>query len=82
MLPQRVPLFLEELVERHRVGHFGRVQLEQFGDFGDRGRRHLAMRIVNDVKRRQRHSPLVRILRELGPNSRSNFVTQHRHGIT
>ena len=63
MLAERLALVAKEAVEAQRVVHFGRVQLQQLGDFLDRRRRHAPQLVLHDVQRRQRDRLLVRIAR-------------------
>jgi hypothetical protein len=79
MPPQRTLRIAEKAVKRHRVRHLSRVQFQDLGNFLNCDRRHRSQRIMHDVKRWQRHRPLVRVFLELRSNTLSQLVAQHTH---
>ena len=78
-LPARTLLVLEELIERHRVVNFRRMQFEQFGDLTHGLNRDVSLRVLHQMQGGQHDRSLVRILRKLRPNLVPQFLAQHSH---
>src|SRR5262245_25807170 len=78
-LSQRVLLVLEEAIEAHGVVQFRGAQFEHLGDLANRGQRHAAHGIVNQMQSRQGHRLLAGVAREVGFDLLSQFGSQDAH---